>query len=164
MKKHNRKAQYVISKWKMKNSNKAISIVPTFTKETEHHFNKMIEQTNIKSTEQQKLYLQFVGEQFLSENYSNSAFLAYNLIYKDKMDAITYPSVIDKKSPNMAISPELIDNGTIILDKVYIVEVFPDKKITLGKVGIFGENKVKWFFAKDLPSNSHYLQEFKNDF
>ncbi len=156
--------KYVISKWKMKDSNKKISIVPTYTKETEHHFNKMIKMANIKSTKQQKEYLEFVGEQLLSDNYSKSALLAHNIIYENNIDAITYPSVIDDRSPNMAISPKLIDNGTITIDKVYIVELFPNKKISLIKVGVFNENKAEWFSGKDLQANDKYIQEFKNDF
>ena len=157
-------ASYVVSKWKMKDSNEAISIVPTYTKETERSFNRMIKEANIKSTEKQKEYLKFVGEQLLSENYSKSALLSYHIIYQKDMDAILYPSLIDNRSPNMAISPELIDNGIIVMDKVYIVTLFRDKKITLNKVGIFNENKVEWFSAKDLQENNKYLQEFNNDF
>ena len=164
MKKHNKATEFVISKWKIKNPDKSIRIVPTYTKDTEHIFNEIIEIAKPTSTEQQKKYLEFVGEQLLSENYSNSALLAYNIIYKNKMDIITYPSVIDDKGINVAISPQLIDNESIVLDKVYIVEIKPDKKIILRKIGVFIDNKFDWVLIKDLQSNSPYLQEFHNIF
>jgi len=163
-KKHSRDAEYVISKWKLKDENIELKIIPTFTNRTEHIFNNTIKKDGIKAIEKQKEYLKFIGEQILSKNYSNSAFLAYNLIYNNKYDIIRYPSIGLDKHPNMAISPQLIDNGTIILDKVYMVKVSSDFDITLNKIGVFGKNKPIWISNENIEPNSELAMEYRNYF
>ena len=159
IKKENNESKFVISKWRPNSSNIAIKMVPTYTLETENIFNKIIKNEEGFVNETQKLYLKFIGEQLLSDNYSNSAFLSHNMIYHNNIDAIVYPSVVNEKYPNMALSPQLIDDNTFVLDKVYIVEILPNQKINLDKIGDFSENNPEWIFEKDFSRNNLYLQD-----
>jgi len=162
--------KYVVSKWVKKNKTFQFSHIPTYPDRPE--FSDILIQTVQKWANGNESYknglikfLEFVGNEIIKDNdYSVSAYISYKYIYENNIDLLSYPSCIDFRGINFAISPNIIDKE-IVLDRVYIVELGKERKITLSNIGVFNDNKVdKWLKADELNRDDDNLLTFLNDF
>jgi len=163
--------KYVVSKWRKNNIEKDFIHAPTYPEKDQ--FKNVLKQTiNIwrqGSEDYKRALAQFVffmGDQIIREDdYSVSACLSYKLLYEKNIDVISYPSILNFEGINFAFSPKVINNDSLILDRIYIVELGIEKKITLYRVGIFSlQNSMIWHDASCLPQNGDIFQIFLNDF
>lgn len=180
----NKERNYLVSKW-IKEPNIKTKIVPfLFNKLPEQNYYRIlgdkalssipdIFQKNLNKSQVKglRLYLQFLSEAFLTENYSLSASLAHRILYANhnyRADMFVYPSVqLDHKSVNIAIHPNYVDT-CMKIERIYSINVEKiDKKkgefkIIINKYAEVENSRIVW---KSLNiEDLEYQKSVRKDF
>lgn len=129
-----------------------------------------------KLTNDQKLgvieFYKFIDSKFIEDqDYSISAFWSHKRLYAEhnyRSDIIIYPSVqTDRKSINMAIHPNFVDNN-MKLDRLYVVELNDYDATTnhfnlsIVKYGKIEKNVIIWKNIRkgDQDYESNFIKDF----
>jgi len=158
-----------LSKWVKRNEIDTLNILPVYpdNKDFRDVLMASLDSGNFPNKNIKMAFFRlmaYIGNSIMSEkDYSISACFSNEYFTKvNDLDIIAYPSIIDMKGTNFAVSPSTIDNK-LILDRTYIINLRLDTSITLEAIGVLHKSKIYWKQKGEINTDSDFYKTFITD-